>query len=477
MNAYSFLTRAAELWPSKVAVAARGESVTFGELLKRSEELKHALFETGIRPGMGLGLVAANGPEFLVGLFAGLASGAVVMPISENLRPQEVNRMLELVPLAGVLHEGSFSHDLPRSTETQRGRFSIAMRPRECHLKVAPGVPNAAVIRFTSGTTGSAKGVVLSHQTVFERTEASVEGLQLSQGDAVLWVLPMAYHFVVSILTYVRYGIAVVVPDGDSPEQLISSAQQHSPQMLYGAPAVVQSLINAPSGLSLPRSMRVVSTSSCLYPQHARTFEQRFGTSVEQLYGLFEVGLPLGSGLVSGGDGASVGRALPRYEVAILDPAGQSLPAGHMGSLAVRGPGMFDAYLAPYRPAADALLHGWFLTGDLAVQSYDGSITVKGREKSVINVAGNKVFPEEVEGVINSYPGIQASRVYGLEHTQSGEMVVAEAVPQQGASIDVTALATYLSEKLSRYKLPSALRLVDSIERTDSGKIRRVAQG
>lgn len=447
--------------------------MSFRELLKRSEDVKQALFEAGIRPGMGLGLVAKNSAEFVVGLFAGLASGAVVMPISGNLRPQEIARMLELVPLAGVLHDGSFSHQLPRSALTAHGRFHMLMRSREHHLRVAPGVPHAAVIRFTSGTTGSSKGVVLSHQTIFDRTSAALAGLRLAEGDAVLWVLPMAYHFVVSILMYVRYGITLVIPEDDSPQALVAYAREHSPKMLYAAPPIVQSLLSAPASLSFPHSMRVVSTSSCLYPQHARAFEQRFSITIEQMYGLFEVGLPIGSGTEPRSEAESVGRALPNYDVAILDPTGQPLPSGRLGSLAVRGPGMFDAYLAPYRPSAEVLLHGWFLTGDLAVQDYDGSITVKGREKSVINVSDNKVFPEEIEGVINSFPGIHASRVYGVERAECGEVVMAEAMPQEGATVNVTALAAYLSQKLSPYKLPSALKLVDSIEQTDSGKIRR----
>ncbi len=474
MNAYSFLTTAASQWPNRAAIITPDGSTSFGELLERAEDAKCALFEAGVRPGMGLGLVAKNGVEFVAGLFAGLASGAVVMPISAHLRAQELTRMLELVPLAAILHDGSFLHELPRTTLHERAGMLVAMRSREHHLRVAPGVPNASVIRFTSGTTGSSKGVVLSHQTVFERSAAAIEGLRLVSGDSVLWVLPMAYHFVVSILTYVRYGITLVIPPNESPDEILSTAAEHSPTMLYADPSTVQSLIRSESAARLPHSTRVVSTSSGLYPQHAESFERRFGIRIEQLYGLFEVGLPIGSIKTGSSNFSSLGSALPRYEVAILDTSGHALPPGHLGSLAVRGPGLFDAYLAPYRPASEVLVHGWFLTGDLAVQDYDGCVTVKGREKSVINVAGNKVFPEEIEGVISSFPGVHACRVYGVERPESGELVVAEVVPQDGESVDTSALAAYLTQRLSAHKIPSALRLVSNIERTDSGKIRRV---
>ena len=138
-----------------------------------------------------------------------------------------------------------------------------------------------------------------------------------SEGDSVLWVLPMAYHFVVSILTYVRFGITLVLPEDDSPESLLVSAREHSPTMLYASPPVVQSLACATSQLQLPATMRVVSTSSCLYPQHAHAFVERFGIAVEQFYGLFEVGLPIGSGAAGQREAASVGSGLPQYEVEI----------------------------------------------------------------------------------------------------------------------------------------------------------------
>ena len=141
----------------------------------------------------------------------------------------------------------------------------------------------------------------------------------------------------------------------------------------------------------------------------------------------------------------------------------------------MRGPGMFDAYLAPYRPVSDVLVNGWFITGDLAIQDYQGRISVCGREKSVINVAGHKVFPEEIEGVLNSFPGVQASRVYGVERPETGERVIAEVVPQSGIKLDISALRSYSSERLSTYKIPTQIQLVSAIQMTASGKILRAA--
>jgi acyl-CoA synthetase (AMP-forming)/AMP-acid ligase II len=473
MNAYSFLIEAAHRYPSTPACISAERTVTYGELLRETEELRDSLIAHGLRPGMGLGLVAQNSAEFIIGLFAGLACEAVVMPLAPDLKEQEFNRILELVPMTAILHDGSLINK-PRCIERyELDSFEILVRPAEFHCKVASGVPRAAVIRFTSGTTGSSKGVVLSHNSVSERTRAAAAALNIGPGTKVLWVLPMAHHFIVSILTYIRYGATVIVADATDPTIVVSTAREHNPHILYGSPALLESLTTMDSHSGLPPSMRVISTSTGMSRESLHAFEERFSAKVSQIYGLIEVGLPLGNLEPGRYLLESVGVPMPGCEVAILDPQGRGLPAGKIGRLAVRGPGMFDAYLAPYRPSSEVLTHGWFLTGDLATLGYDGSVTVCGRERSVIHAHGEKVFPEEVEGVLNSFPGVRSSRVFGVQSTNLDEMVVAEVVPTTTTHLDLNAIHSYLSERLSPHKVPSRFVIVPSIPLTQTGKVIR----
>jgi acyl-CoA synthetase (AMP-forming)/AMP-acid ligase II len=473
MNVFSFLSEAANRWPDQPALVSSRERLSFAQLYERALEVKNALEALGIRPGLGLGLVARDSAEFVVGLFAGLGCGAVVMPISHQLKHQEFHRVLELVPVAAILHDGSLQHEVRGHTTLELHGLTLVTRAKEFYHRVASGVPEAAVIRFTSGTTGSSKGVVLSHQSVEQRSAAAVQGLRLSAGDRVTWVLPMAYHFVVSILTYVRFGITIVVPDSITAEAISESVQRHGSSLLYASPAIIQMLAYESQHVTLPANVRVASTSSGLSAEHGRAFYARFGIPVEQLYGLIEVGLPLGNQPRDSHASPAAGAALPGYEAAILSENYQPLPAGCIGSLGVRGPGMFDAYLAPYRPREEVLVNGWFLTGDVAIQTSEGTIVVCGREKSVINSAGNKVFPEEVEGILVSFPGIKSARVFGIPHQALGEIVVAEIVTHPGAMVIVSAVSDYCVERLSTYKVPSEIRIVDSLPLTDSGKIVR----
>lgn len=473
MNAYSFLIQAAHRHPNAPACVSAERTVTYGDLLRETEELRDSLIAHGLRPGMGLGLVAQNSAEFIIGLFAGLACEAVVMPLAPDLKEQEFNRTLELVPMAAILHDGSLINK-PRFVESSElDAFEILVRPEEFHCKVASGIPRAALIRFTSGTTGSSKGVVLSYTSVSERTLAAATALNIGQGTKILWVLPMAYHFIVSILTYVRYGATIILADSTDPSTVLSTARQHNPDILYGSPALLESLTALRSAEGIPSSTRVISTSTGMSRESISSFEKRFSTKVSQVYGLIEVGLPLGNLEPDRYPPESVGIPMSGYEVAILDPQGRELPAGKIGRLAVRGPGMFDAYLAPYRPSGEALTHGWFLTGDLATLGYDGSVTVCGRERSVIHAHGEKVFPEEVEGVINSFPGVRSSRVFGVQNTNLDEMVIAEIVPTTTTHLDLDAVQAYLSERLSPHKVPSRVVVVPSIPLTQTGKVIR----
>jgi acyl-CoA synthetase (AMP-forming)/AMP-acid ligase II len=134
---------------------------------------------------------------------------------------------------------------------------------------------------------------------------------------------------------------------------------------------------------------------------------------------------------------------------------------------------MFDGYLSPPTLRDDVLKNGWFITGDLASRTADGLIAIKGREKSMINVSGNKVFPDEVEEVINTYPGVIRSRVYGQQHMLFGEIVVADVMLSDDASLQEEDLLSYCRQSLSAFKVPQRITIVTEIALTGSGKVKR----
>ena len=169
----------------------------------------------------------------------------------------------------------------------------------------------------------------------------------------------------------------------------------------------------------------------------------------------------------------SVGFALPDYQVEILDEQFAVLPHNSVGKLAIKGPGMFDGYLSPPKLRKDVLVNEWFLTGDLATKSKDGLITVCGREKSMINVSGNKVFPEEVEFLLNAHPEVAHSKVFGIHHPLMGEIVKAQILKKHNSAVQPNDLIEFCRKHLSTYKVPQIIEMVDELEMTGSGKIKR----
>jgi long-chain acyl-CoA synthetase len=308
---------------------------------------------------------------------------------------------------------------------------------------------------------------------VVERVEAANKGLQLGPGDAVVWVLPMAYHFVVSVMLYLYHGATIVLSEDFTAKEIIRAAQVSNAVLLYASPMHVRLLVSDPACTSLGPLRCVISTSAGSSPALCDSFFKKFGLPVSQAFGIIEVGLPIINLNSAADHPEAVGHALPDFEVAILDDGLHPLPDGDVGQLALRGPGMFDGYLSPPRLRDDILRNGWFLTGDLATHSPDGVITIRGRSKSMINVAGNKVFPEEVEAVINAHPFVSGSRVRGGAHALLGEIVEADVVLNDGAALDAEDLIAHCRKHLTVHKLPQRIRFVPALDMTATGKVKR----
>jgi long-chain acyl-CoA synthetase len=476
VNVYGLLEAAAAAWPDRTALIDDRGALTFRELHAEAAALRDQLAGLGLGARQGLGVLARNGRGFVIATFAGLGCGAVVMPLFHQLRRSELQEQLAQSPLHAVVDDRTLEDLLPvPGVRLVRpwGELRWTSLATPVDRPFVPHIEDAAFVRYTSGTTGRAKGVVVSHRAALERTAAAREALGLGPDDTVAWVLPMAYHFIVSVVMYVRYGVTIAVCPDVLADGILDVACAHGATLLYASPLHIRMLAGEPSGRTIPTLRCAVSTSSALPREVAMSFERRYGQPVRQVYGIIECGLPMGDLGPDTPEPGSVGRALPGYEVGILDDEGRPLPEGVAGNLAVRGPGMFDGYLDPPCSQADVLERGWFMTGDLAVADPSGRVTISGRRKSMINVAGHKVFPEEVEAVLDAQPGVAASRVFGVPHPTLGEVVHAEVVPKAGAEVDADLVRRACQQRLSAHKVPQRVVLVAAVPMTGSGKVAR----
>lgn len=473
---YEILKDAARKWPSNPAVHDDYGTMTFAELYRETELLRLNLIDLGVKEGMGIAVKARNGRHFIMGLFAGVGCGATVMPMSHQLKKAEIDDILNEAQLHAVIDDMSGIAVIAEPDaiiDLKNGSFSFYNTTADRDQHYAAHVTHPAFVRFTSGTTGKSKGVIVSQQSVIERIEAANLALELGPNDTVIWVLPMAYHFIVSVVLYVKYGAAIAVVKDFLAKNIIDITNKYSGSLLYASPIQIRLLSNDTGLIKMPSLKKVISTSAGISLDVCQAFKNRFDIDVSQAYGIIEIGLPMINFVKSAEHPEAVGYAVPGYTVEILDDEYNPLPIGQTGHLAIKGPGMFDAYLLPATSRNEVLKNGYFLTADYASKATDGLIKIEGRAKSVINVSGIKVFPEEVEAVLESVPEIKLARISSSPHSLMGQIIEGELVLNEGETIDLEEVLNYCRQRLSTFKTPQRLKIVDSLPMTKTGKLQR----
>jgi len=448
------------------AIMAEAVSLTFGELLDRAGKAAEWLkAQPGfLRPGITprVGLACANGVDYIVLALGILKAGGCLVPLAEELTQAERQELIGRTSLHGVI------------SEEGHGPVWSALEQEGFENEAEFSALDPAFIRFSSGTTGRSKGVILSHRKLRERITAANAALEIGPEDRVLWMLPMAHHFAVSIILYLYHGACTVLGDSHLATDVLALAEKTRSTVIYGSPFHHSLLAADTSGYAWDSLRLAVSTAAPLPLATAENFKKRFSKPLVQGLGIIEIGLPL---LNTGGAGdspESVGRPLPAFDVELRDEEGLPVSIGKIGELWIKGPGMFDAYLSPWQALEEVCVDGWFATGDLAATDAAGRVYLKGRKKSVLNISGMKVFPEEIEAVLNGHPAVKRSRAYGMDHAVFGTVPIAEAILHEEATITPRELIIWCRQALSAFKVPVRIKFVSSLPLTASGKIRRV---
>jgi long-chain acyl-CoA synthetase len=422
-----------------------------------------------------IGLACGNGVDYIILALAILKAGGCLVPVADELTAAERAELIARTSLSGVLlgKREKWRRKETSGLDLSTGAAWLALGKHQIDCEEEFAALDPAFIRFSSGTTGRSKGVVLSHRKLEERIIAANAALALGPGDRVLWMLPMAHHFAVSIMLYLYHGACTVIGASHLAEEVLATAKAARATVIYGAP-FHYALLGADKGnFAWPDLRLAVSTAAPLAEEVALAFSKRFRKPLVQGLGIIEIGLPLLN--TGGADSAptSVGRPLPAYDVELRDDEGMPVSVGKTGEMWMRGPGMFDAYLSPWQTLAEVCVDGWFPTGDLAEMDSSGRVFIRGRTKSVLNVSGMKVFPEEVESVIGKHPSVLQCRVSGFKHSVLGTVPLAEVILRDGARAEPKELIAWCRKSLSPYKVPVKVKMVVALPITASGKIRR----
>jgi long-chain acyl-CoA synthetase len=463
MNLTELLADTVRRHPQKIALVEDSTTVTYAALAEKIASFAVSLKTLALPAGSRVGLCFPNGVDYVALTYALWQIGAVVVPVPTECPPEELTEISASMELSAILSQKPLAPGEPFRPGIFLSRQPLA------HVADNHGL-NIAFIRFTSGTTSARKGVVLAHETVRDRVAAANQAFGITADDTIIWCLPMAHHFLITIVLYLNAGATIVLARHVTAQPFIEAVNRWRGTVLYAAPFHFSLLARDNSSARMDSVRLAVSTTCALRQDVSEDFFKRFGLPLASALGVIELGLVSLNTADPRGRWNSVGRPIADFRVKILAPDEQGI-----GEVAVAGPGICDAYAAPWQSREQLLGDGWFITGDLGRLDDEGFLYLISRKTAVINLAGRKVFPEEIEAVLNRHPAIRESRVYGRAHPHLGEVVEAELVLAEGQTEAVN-LSHFCREHLAAYKIPTRFHVVTALPRTTAtGKIRRIA--
>jgi long-chain acyl-CoA synthetase len=479
-----------------VALVSRGHQTDYATLRDQVARYAGGLAGIGIGPGDRVAILAGTNWYFVATYLAVLHAGAVAVPLNPSSPPKEVAR-----ELAAIDAKALFVGPAGRSTATALDRATVAglehVIVTEGHVSEGdvalaqllaaapiPAVERAdddlAVLIFTSGTAGSPKAAMLTHGNLRSNLEqvAAHPERALAATDVVLGVLPLFHIFGLNVVLggALHAGGTVVLIERFDPASALEAIGRHGVTVVTGAPtmwATWAHLPDAPAdGFATVRL--AASGAARLDPSVASIFEQRFGLTVTEGYGLTEASPVVTSSVGVEVKPGSIGVPIPGVQVRLIDVDGTDSLVDDPGEIWVKGPNVFAGYWNDPTATASALTpDGWLRTGDVAVVDDGGSLFIVDRAKDLIIVSGFNVFPAEVEEVLLQHPGIDAAAVVGVAHPHTGEAVKAYVVVADGRSYEEDEVIAFCAQHLARYKCPEKVMFVDELPTGLTGKVLR----
>jgi long-chain acyl-CoA synthetase len=468
-----------------------GERVySYSELWSHTQFLAGILRQQfGIRPGDRVGLWLKNCPEFVPALFAILQANAVVVPINNFLKLDEVGYILTDAAIDRVITDGELSGNFQAlksarpalrllNAETTLAAFRMPPGPIQWESAAAKSLgredKDLAVLIYTSGTTGRPKGAMLSHANLLHNVESCRVVLQTIAEDRFAVLLPMfhSYMLTVGLMLPLFVGGSIVLVKSLHPvRNVLQEILTRKATVLPAIPQFYRSMVNAEIPGRLP--LRIcISGSAPLPVQVLKDFESKFGIPLIEGYGLSEASPVVAKNPLDGSrKQGSIGLPIPNVEMTIQDDAGRMLGPKQVGEICVRGGNVMLGYWNHPEETSKAIRNGWLLTGDVGYRDEEGYYFITDRKKDMLLVNGNNVYPREIEEVIYQFPNVKETAVIGQPDPRRGEQPVAFVTPVEGFPVDSEALLKFVRSKLADYKVPRRVILAAALPRNAAGKI------
>jgi malonyl-CoA/methylmalonyl-CoA synthetase len=422
----------------------------------------------GLRPGDRLLVSATASVDLAVAHVAALRLGLVVVPVNTAFGAAEIGAVAAAAdPALAVLDDPGRLPGVPSTGVA----VDLPGGPAP-DLDVA-GPDDTALLVFTSGTTGTPKGVPLSHGNLLATSAAIEVAWRWAPGDRLLLALPLfhVHGLGVGLHGTLLAGASAVILPRFGVDAVLDAIAAARATLMFGVPTMWVRLAASSRVAELGALRLCVSGSAPLDPSTFAALEAGIGSPVIERYGMTETGMLVSNPYDGDRRAGSVGLALPGVEVRLEEREGGGEPAGE---ILVRGPNVFAGYRGGV--GADAFAaDGWFRTGDLGRADPDGYLRIVGRAKELIITGGFNVYPRDVEEVLRDHPGVADVAVVGVPDPEWGERVVACVVASDAGATGAAALLAWAAERLAPYKRPREIRFVDELPRNAMGKVVRAA--
>ncbi len=472
------LDRAAHDYPQQLALVSGDHRLTFTELRDRVQRIASLLVTLGFQLGDRVAVLLPNQGEYLETVYACAWLGLIVVPLNTRLSVDEIDHILaDARPRALIRHS-----TLPIPTE--KVAWQVVLDAQELHLGAARIVdpvcdPDAVfALLYTSGTTGSPKGVVLTHANILANVEHVGHWMPHCEGDVFLHAAPI-FHIADFPFMFAApaWGMAQVTIAKFSPQLFCETVQREGVTHTVLVPTMINLLTQLAELRSYDlSSLRVMGYGgSPMAPELIRRTRAALpGVDLTQVYGLSETGYLTG---LRGAEHTeqrltSCGRPCPGVELAVVDEHGTPTPLGQPGELVARGTNVTQGYWNKPEETARSFRDGFFRTGDVGRQDTEGFFYILDRIKDMIVTGGENVYSAEVEAVISQHPAVQEVAVFGIPDATWGEIVMACVALKPEASISADDLTSHCKRHLAHYKVPRRIEFSPTeLAKGGSGKI------
>jgi malonyl-CoA/methylmalonyl-CoA synthetase len=453
--------------------------LTFGEIDRRADATARLLAARGIGAGDRLAFFLPNRLELLDLFLACVRLGVIAVPMNALYREREVAHLVEDSAPKVVVTTADRAAYLPPGTpwwDVATLAADAAAHAEGERLVAAIDDEAVAALVYTSGTTGRAKGAMLTRSNLAANAAVLTTCWQITAADRYLAVLPLfhVHGLANGVHCWLASGCRMRLEERFDAARAASVLRAFRPTLLFGVPAVYVRLLemDEPFAREIGEHARLFVSGSAPLPAHVHAaFEARYGHRILERYGMSETLMTVGNPYAGERRAGSVGFPFPGTAVRILDADGAPTADDVTGELWVRGPTVCAGYWNRPDATAAAFVGGWFRTGDLGARSADGYVTLRGRGSDLIISSGFNVYPREIEDVLLELPGVREAVVVGVPHPRKGEVPVAYVVVDE--PFDPDALRAACAASLASFKVPVAAVRVDALPRTALGKVQK----